>query len=107
MAKMELISAAFLEQVYENGLWWNPRKGETLEEVLGTEKERDGPPRMLDLGESLSSLFPISSSLVSVADSYLRFMRATGSGLTAAWAISMADRFPAVECIGVGEEQES
>ena len=47
--KLELLTSAMTELMYENKLYWEPREGELEERVLG---EGSGPHRILDLGTS-------------------------------------------------------
>ena len=96
---MELSIAAVAEKITVNGLYWEPKDGK-VSEVLSSDKD-DGPHRVLDIGEHRTRTASLlSQEQTFTADLHLPALFA-GSGVTASWVTSMADRFPKVECIGV------
>lgn len=93
-------------KLYENGLYGEPEKGD-MEKVLSS--AQDGPARVLDLGEQWwpSPLLQSCAGTEERADLALIFRCdrgvVPGCGSTVTWLISMAERFPEVEFIGVGK----
>ena len=79
--------------MYANGLHWESYPGE-LETRFAASS--DGPARVLDLGQFL---LPCARC---VSGGMLTPNRLTGSGMTATWCLSMAERYPEIEIIGVG-----
>lgn len=86
-----------LEKTFENGLGWEPRAN-AMADVLGVSSP-DGPARVLDLGTQ----YPQTSGRAYLMTDADLVCLVAGSGLTASWAIAMAERYPLAEVIGVGQ----